>query len=113
MSTKSEIEAILNNEIARLEALVCRVQSIPYLGCLTLTDQGDSGKEIFRLLGQLLEIHRDSELQTMDIHAGYGNQPGPNNLQRADYWTKRVEDVLDLTEKPRAQIDEYVHGRAA
>lgn len=113
MSTKAEIEAILKNEIARLEALVCRVQSIPYLGCLTLTDQGDSGKEIFRILGQLLDINTDSELRVMDIHAGYGDLPGPDYLQRSNYRTKRVEDVLDLTDEATTRINDYVHGRAA
>lgn len=112
MSTKAEIEAILKNDIAQLEALVGQLGSIS-LTCFTLKDQGDSGLEVRRLLGKYVEQRCDTEMRLIDLYRGFGDQPGMSKLERHQYSANRADDLLDMTSDAFERINDYVHGRAA
>ena len=110
MSTKAEIEAILKNDIAQLEALVGQLGSIS-LTCFTLKDQGDSGLEVRRLLGKYVE--QATEMRLIDLYRGFGDQPAMSPLERSQYRANRADDLLDMTSDAFERINDYVHGRAA
>lgn len=112
MSTKAEIEAILKNDIAQLEALVGQLGSISLTG-FTLRDQGESGLEVRRLLGKYVEQRCDTEMRLIDLYRGFGDQPAMSALERSQYRANRADDLLDMTSDAFERINDYVHGRAA
>ena len=112
MSGRDELLAIFKSHSANIEALEGVAGSVS-LSCFDLIAQGDSGLEIRRLLGRLVEVNCSEEMKLIDFMRGFGSQPPMSEVERRDYRLKRVDDLLDLTHDAYEQIEEYAQGRAA
>ena len=110
MSGQSEVKAILDSLITKLEAIKSRV---PSLACYDLIEQSESGKEIYRLIGSVAEAATDAEIQLIDQLRSFGSEKPMSDTERRDYRLKRSEDILDLTDAAVERIKEYATGRAA
>ncbi|MEN5276298.1 hypothetical protein ABE527_05025 [Brucella sp. TWI432] len=94
MSGQSELQAIIDNQMARLAALRSRV---PSLTCYDMEDQRDSGMEVSRILAELAEVNADTEIQTIDMLRSFGSEDALSSKQRIDYRLGRRDDYSDLT----------------
>lgn len=112
MSGREDLLAIFKGHLASIVALEGVAESVS-LSCFDLIAQGDSGLEIRRLLGRLVEVNCSEEMKLIDFMRGFGSQPPMSEVERRDYRLKRVDDLLDLTHDAYEQIEKYAQGKAA
>ncbi|MDR6431989.1 hypothetical protein [Brucella pseudogrignonensis] len=94
MNSQSELQAIIDNQIARLVALRAR---IPALTCFDMVDQRSSGLEINRTLEAIAELNADAEIQAIDMVRSFGSENAISQLERSQYRLARRDDYSDLT----------------
>lgn len=94
MTSQTELQAIIDNQIAKLVALRA---SVPSLTCFDMIDQRDSGLAVNRILTAHAELNADAEMQTIDLVRSFGSQDAMTANERRDYRLGRCDDYSDLT----------------
>ena len=93
MSGRSEMQAIIDRQIAQLQRIR---DDIPSLTCYDLIDQGESAFGVKRILDAMLEANMEAVIGTIDMLRSFGNHGYISRDECAQLRANQRDDVDGL-----------------